>query len=302
MTNFKNRVFGAVIVKAVNSNYNADFTGQPRTLPDGTVYATDKAFKYTVRNYLKDIYKGEKIFFFKTLNENQNPRTLDDTYEFHFGEFPKKISKEEVTKDLLSCLDVRFFGATYAGKTNVSIHGTTQINHGVNIWFENNIYSEQITSPFANNSSKEQESGMTTIGRDTKLQEGHYLHHFSVNPLNIENTFENAETLSEEDINKLKEAMRRGATYYDSSSKAGTENEFMIWVQLNETSKLVLPNFSQLVKMEDEKQNDKVVLDLTELSAKLENYNSEIEKIEIYRNDASIIVENEPRNANIFDL
>ena len=51
ITQFKNRVFGAAIVKAVNSNYNADFSGQPRTLPDGTVYATDKAFKYTVRNY-----------------------------------------------------------------------------------------------------------------------------------------------------------------------------------------------------------------------------------------------------------
>ena len=41
MNDFKNRVFGCVIVKAVNANYNADFTHQPRTLPDGTVYATD---------------------------------------------------------------------------------------------------------------------------------------------------------------------------------------------------------------------------------------------------------------------
>ena len=302
MTNFKNRVFGAVIVKAINSNYNADFSGQPRTLPNGTVYATDKAFKYTVRNYLKDIYQKDKIFFFKTLNANQNPRTLDDTYELHFGEFPKKISKEEVTINLLSCLDIRFFGATYAGKTNVSIHGTTQINHGVNIWHENDIFSEQITSPFANNSSKEKESGMTTIGRDTKLQEGHYLHHFSVNPKNIEKTFEGAEELSEEDINKLKEAMRRGATYYDSSSKAGTENEFMIWVQLAETSKLVLPNFSQPIEMKDEKENGKVILDLTKLNDVLKKYSKDIEKIEIYRNDASIKIGNELENVKIFDL
>ncbi len=303
MTNFKNRVFGAVIVKAVNSNYNADFTGQPRTLPNGTVYATDKAFKYTVRNYLKDIYQKDRIFFFKTLNDNQNPRTLDDTYEFHFGEFPKKISKEEITTNLLSCLDVRFFGATYAGKTNVSIHGTTQINHGVNIWHENDIYSEQITSPFANKSNDgDAEKGMTTIGRDTKLQEGHYLHHFSLNPLNIEKTFEGADKLSEEDINKLKEAMRRGATYYDSSSKAGTENEFMIWVQLKETSKLVLPNFSQLIKMQEEKKDDKVILDLTKLNEVLNKHSKEIEKIEIYRNDASIIIENQLEKAKIFDL
>ena len=52
MTEFKNRVFGCAVVKAINSNYNADFSGQPRTLPNGTVYATDKAFKYAVKNYL----------------------------------------------------------------------------------------------------------------------------------------------------------------------------------------------------------------------------------------------------------
>jgi CRISPR-associated protein Csh2 len=30
---------------------------------------------------------------------------------------------------------------------------------------------------------------------------------------------------NKEDIEKLKEAMRRGATWYDSASKAGCENE-----------------------------------------------------------------------------
>ena len=31
---FNNRVFGCVVVKSINSNYNADFSGQPRTLPE----------------------------------------------------------------------------------------------------------------------------------------------------------------------------------------------------------------------------------------------------------------------------
>ena len=38
---FENRVYGVQIIKSKNSNYNADFTGNPRTLPDGTVYSTD---------------------------------------------------------------------------------------------------------------------------------------------------------------------------------------------------------------------------------------------------------------------
>ena len=304
MTKFNNRVFGAAIVKAVNSNYNADFTGQPRTLPDGTVYATDKAFKYTIRNYLKDMYPNERIFYFKTLNDNLNPRTLDETYQFHFGDFPKaSVIKQEVIKNLLSCLDIRYFGATYAGKTNISIHGPVQINHGMNVWHENNIYSEQITSPFRNPKESDKEKAQTTIGRDTKLQEGHYLHHFSVNPANIEQPVEGTEELTEEDINKLKEAMRRGATYYDSTSKAGTENEFVIWVQLNENSKAVLPNFTSLIHINEQKQDDgKITIDLSAMQDKLAKHKNEIQFAEIYYNAAAIELINQPDFVYKYDL
>lgn len=307
-TIFKNRVFGAAIVKAINSNYNADFTGQPRTLPDGTLYATDKAFKYTIRNYIKDVFPAEKIFYFKTLNEHLNPISLDENYTRLFGEYPdSKQIKNIVTKNLLDCIDVRLFGATFAGKTNVSIHGPVQINHGVNIWWENNIFTEQITSPFSNKSNDpDAEKGMTTLGRQSKLQEGHYLHHFSINPKNLEELVEIADndvkTLSVEDVNILKEAMRRGATYYDSASKAGTENELLIWVQLKENSKLVLPNFTQLVKMKKEKTDNKVILDCGLLKEELNKHQQEIECVEVYQNKASIILDNLPENVKISDL
>jgi CRISPR-associated protein Csh2 len=311
MTTFKNRVFGAAIVKAVNSNYNADFSGQPRTLPNGTVYATDKAFKYTIKNYLKEVYSGEKVFYFKRLNQDFNPLTLDDAYATVFPQNKESKEKSVVAKDILSCIDIRLFGATFAkkGKTKesnvaISIHGPVQINHGVNVWVENNIFSEQITAPFS--SPGETDKEMTTIGRQSKLEEGHYLHHFSVNPKNLDEVVklagEGADYLSIEDINKLKEAMRRGATYYDSASKAGTENEFVIWVQLNEESKLVLPNFSQLILMKEEKENGRVVLDLSRLKAILTKHLSEIGLVEIYRNDASLKIENMPENASVYDL
>ena len=136
--------------------------------------------------------------------------------------------KKEVARNLLSCLDIRLFGATFAGETNISLHGPVQVNHGVNIWPENNIYSEQITSPFSNKAdNKTDEKEMTTIGRQSKLEEGHYLHHFSVNPQDLRDMValsgEGTQTLSLEDIEKLKEAMRRGVTWYDSASKAGCE-------------------------------------------------------------------------------
>lgn len=306
---FKNRIFGCAIVKAINSNYNADFSGQPRTLPDGTVYATDKAFKYTIKNFIKAVYPNEKVFYFKTLNENMNPISLDETYVKHFGDYPldKKSLKQIVAKNLLSCIDIRLFGATFAGKTNISVHGPVQVNHGVNIWHENNIFSEQITSPFSNKADDaDAEKGMTTIGRQSKLQEGHYLHHFSINPENLSEitalTGEDNLGISEDDINKLKAAMRQGATFYDSAAKAGTDNEILFWVQLKKESKLVLPSFTDLVKAQTEKQDGKIVFDFEKVSQLLSGFENDIETTELYINDQSALAINLPKGCQILPL
>ena len=86
MAEFKNRVFGCAIVKAINANYNADFTHQPRTLPDGIVYATDKAFKYSLRHYFINQYPDEKILYYKRLNSDMNPLTLAESYQEILGD------------------------------------------------------------------------------------------------------------------------------------------------------------------------------------------------------------------------
>ena len=300
---FKNRIFGSAIVRAINSNYNADFSHQPRTLPDGTVYATDKAFKYAVKNYLKDVYPAEKIFYFKRFNKEFVPYSLDDAYSNMFPENKDTKEKAVVAKDILSCLDIRLFGATFAkkGKSDniaISVHGPVQINHGVNIWKENNIYSEQIMSPFRNPDEKSAEKQATTLGRQSKLQEGHYLHHFSINPKNLSEIVslagDGAKDISAEDISKLQEAMRRGVTYYDSASKAGSENEALFWVQLKEGSNLVLPNFTQLIKMEKEKVDGKVVLDCQLLKETLVRHETEIEKVQIFFNEMAVQLKNQP--------
>lgn len=313
MAEFKNRVFGCAIIKAINSNYNADFSGQPRTLPSGVVYATDKAFKYTVKNYLKDVYPEDKIFYFKSLNESLNPRSLDERYKLIFGEYPKNndkkddIVKIQVAKNLLSCLDVRCFGATFAGATNISVHGPVQVNHGVNIWKENYIYTEQIISPFSNkNDNATSEKGNTTIGRQSKLEEGHYLHHFSINPGNLSELAsiigKEAKTLDTDDISKLKEGMRRGATWYDSASKAGCENEMLVWVQLTEDSKKVFPSFATLVRLMDKKEDGKCVYDFASLKSLLEKNAADVEMVEVYFDKSASKIINLPDNVNLYDI
>lgn len=302
-TPFSNRVFGCVIVKSINSNYNADFTHQPRTLPDGTVYATDKVLKYSVRNYFKKVYPAEKVFYFKSFSEEMQPRTLDETYELLFGKFPEVKGKDAevqmrkaVAKNMLQCLDVRLFGGTYAGKTNLSIHGPLQITHGVNRYPENAVYSEQISSPFRNPGEKNLDSTQTTLGTQFKLREGHYVHHFSINPHNLDElvALSGGESLNDEDIAKLKTGLSRGCTYYDSSAKSGTENELMLWVQLKPASKLVLPSFVELVDVGDDR-----VIDLTRVSAILARAHvaAQVESIEIYYDATATQVKGVPAGA-----
>jgi len=306
--NFNNRVFGCAVIKSLNSNYNADFTHQPRTLPDGTVYATDKALKYTVRNYLKKAYPDEKVFYFKTLSSEMQPRTLDETYEDNFAKYPEVKGKDAeaqlrktVLKNLLSCIDVRLFGGTYAGKTNLSIHGPVQITHGIDQYRKGQIYSEQIMSPFRNPGEKNVDSTMTTLGTQSKLSEGHYVHGFSINPHNITDhvTLSDGTALKDEDVKKLKVALSTGATFYDSAAKSGTENELLLWVQLKEGSMIVLPSFVDLVKV----QGDKTI-DLSSIAEILQRPHiaNQVEKIELVYDKTATKVSGAPDNSTVSDI
>ena len=340
MTEFKNRVFGCAVVKAVNANYNADFSGQPRTLPSGIVYATDKAFKYTVKNYWKDVYPKDKILGIKRYNPKKEfvPYSLIEAFCNAFPELieltekkPKKDeksedaekessetikmkgSKKDVAKALLSCLDVRTFGFTFAGKGKdkkdniaISVTGPVQVNYGVNLWKEAQKYTDQIMSPFRNPDEKSEDKQASTLGRQTRLDEGHYLHHFSINPQNLRDISdiagEGCSVLTDEDIDKLKEAMRYGVTWYNSAAKAGCENEMLVWVLLKKESKIVLPDFTNLITLKDKKEEGKCVYDFAKLKEVLAKVSSEIDSIEVFYNKQTCKLENLPDNTKQNDL
>ncbi|MFW5701385.1 MAG: type I CRISPR-associated protein Cas7 [Bacteroidota bacterium] len=299
MKEFRNRCFGAVVLKSINSNWNADFTHHPRTLPDGTVYATDKALKYAIKDYIRKNYPDKKVLYMKTLNKELAPMTLEEAYESIFGEIPKKDDASErfqVLGNLMDCLDIRLFGATFAAKgKNLSIHGPVQINHAIDKMAadtpgKNEIYSEQIMSPFRNPSEKKSTSQQTTLGNQTNLKEGHYVYHFSVNPLNTADYYQKLKEadesreyfLSDEDIDILKEAMNVSVTRLDSSRKIGTENEATIFITLKEDSRKVLPGFTDLITIE--KNGDMNVLNCAKLGEVLGRAANDIEIAEMYYN------------------
>ena len=43
------RVYGVLGISSIMANWNADFTGYPKSMSDGTVYGSDKALKYPMK-------------------------------------------------------------------------------------------------------------------------------------------------------------------------------------------------------------------------------------------------------------
>lgn len=365
---FENRVFGAVLVKSVVANYNADFTGSPRTLPNGVVYATDKALKYCIRNYLKGDSKNILFYTTRYKRENMQPLDIDETYIELFGEYPSKnkdikedkkdkkrtfkeqikvevdkfivenegynivqnihnnyllkkelndrktqfhiigqttddIKRVPILQNLFKALDIRLFGATFASKEgNLSIHGNAQITHGLNIYAENNIFTEDIVSPFRNSSDKSDNNMQTTKGVQTVLEEGHYLHNFTINPKNSEELvklIDNQGYLTDDDITQFKVAINRGVSYLDSASKIGVENEFSIFVTLNKNERIQLPSFTTLIKVEAQLDSFKRKLDLSDIRTLLneDGIKNKIESVEIYIDATKLDYDDE-----IFDI
>lgn len=291
MEKMNNRVYGVVGIKSILANWNADFTGRPKTTSDGNIFGSDKAFKYPIKKMWESEDKDEKVLYVKSYkNEKGNlqARTLAERFEQLFGKDVKSIKdKKEILKYLFSAIDVQNFGATFAeGSNNISITGAVQIGQGLNKYEDSAVEVIDILSPFVD-ATKKDTAQNTSIGKKIVSNEAHYFYPFSVNPQNYDiytKEIEDLEGYTKESYEKFKRGCLIAATAYNTNSKAGCENEFALFVECKENSKLYLANLDQYIKFE--KQEEKNIIDVTELEEILnkEELKSEIEKVEIYYN------------------
>jgi len=124
------RAYGVIGIRAIMSNWNADFTGRPKTTSEGEIFGSDKALKYPIKKMWAD--EGKKVMYLKSYitdydkkkkEEYLRPKTLKERYEELFGTIDKANPKE-VLKNLFSCIDIKNFGATFAEEgQNISITG-----------------------------------------------------------------------------------------------------------------------------------------------------------------------------------
>lgn len=287
---FKNRVYGVASISCINSNWNADFTGNPKSLSNGDIFGSDKAFKYPIKKLWEN--EGKKVLYTKTFKlekEKLQPLEPVEKYKKVFGvELTDKTESKVLLKNLFSAEDVLNFGATFAAKKqNISITGAVQVMQGMNVYNDTDVEVQDILSPFRNSNKDEAEA--SSLGKKITVNEAHYLYGFFINPQNYDiynDIIDDFEGYTEEAYNNFKKGCCIGATSLNTNSKAGCENEFALFVKLKEDSYKHLPDLARYIKFE--KIEDKAIYDLTELGEFLENFKDDIESVEIYANKFTV--------------
>ena len=234
-----NRIYGVVGIKSIMANWNADFTGRPKSTSKGDIFGSDKAFKYPIKKMWASEDKNAKVLYVKSYKAdtkgNLQARTLAERFEQLFGKNVKDIKdKKEILKYLFSAIDVKNFGATFAeGSNNISITGAVQVGQGFNKYEDSNIEIQDILSPFVD-ATKKDTAQNTSIGKKIVSDEAHYFYPFSVNPENYDiytNEIQDLQGYTREDYEKFKRGCLYAATAYNTNSKMGCENEFALFVE-----------------------------------------------------------------------
>ncbi len=304
------RIYGVLGISSIMANWNADFSGSPKTISDGTVFGSDKAFKYPIKKMWQE--QGEKVLYIKSMklsNENNVvPNSLKERYEKIFSDckIDKKTNSKEVLINLFKALDVKNFGATFAEEgNNISITGAVQIGQGLNKYEGTEIEEQQILSPFRDASDKgdgkKEEAKNSTLGTKIVSNEAHYFYPFAINPAAYNDfvEMEVTEGYTEEDYNKFKKASLCAATAYATNAKIGCENEFALFVEAKEDT--YLPNLAayiEFVKGEKEEKNQ-IIIKANDL---LSNMGDKIDAIEIYFNPNTTEIVSDIKSAKLMDI
>jgi CRISPR-associated protein Csh2 len=308
------RVYGVIGIKSIMANWNADFSGHPKSISTGEIFGSDKALKYPMKKMWED--KGDKVLYIKSLKMEEDkkegikvrPKSLKERYEEIFSVKDLKLEKDnkKVLINLFNAIDVKNFGATFAEEgNNISITGAVQIGQGFNKYEDTTVEEQQILSPFRveneKNKKDDEEANSTTLGTKIVSSEAHYLYPFAINP----NTYNNyiklgvTEGYTEEDYASFKEVALVSATAFNTNAKLGCENEFSLFVETDK--ELYLPNLTQYITFEKTEGKDNIILS-SELVELINSLSYRILNIEVYYNPLKTNVEKNLTKAKYFNI
>ncbi len=292
------RVYGILGISSIMGNWNADFSGYPKTTTDGNVFGSDKALKYPMKKMWDN--EDKKVIYIKSLNKDLIPRTLKERYVKTFNDDDLKDTTKVLT-NLMTAVDVKNFGATFAeAGCNIAITGAVQIGQGFNKYEDSTPQEQPILSPFADATDKDAKN--STIGTKITSNEAHYFYPFVINPLAYKELVDLGVTegYTDEDYQNFKRTAIVSATAFATNSKVGCENEFAVFVETKATT--YLPNLSEYVTFS--KDEDENIINLARLADVLDTMSEQIDSIEIYYNPyTSKLAEIEKiANAKVFNI
>ncbi|WP_296560075.1 type I CRISPR-associated protein Cas7 [uncultured Acetobacterium sp.] len=318
------RIYGVLGIKSVMANWNADFTGFPKSISTGEVFGSDKALKYPIKRMWED--QGEKVMYIKSYKTETTtdkkskqestdirPKTLKERYEEVFSVENLKDERDStnILKNLFTAIDIKNFGATFAEEgNNLSITGAVQITQGFNKYDGHNVEEQQILSPFrvdkkvnkasSDDNDEVEAANQSTLGTKIVSNEAHYFYGFAINPSVYKNFVEMGVTegYTQTDYEKFKTAASIAATSYNTNAKVGCENEFALFIETE--PELYLPDLAQYITFEKNPDSkDMIHLGMADLINSLEN---RVLSIEIYYNPYTTILEGELNKAKLFNI
>ena len=298
------RVYGVIGVSSIMANWNADFSGYPKSTDKGDIFGSDKAMKYPIKKMWDD--EGKKVLYIKSMHFGEKkklvPRTWKERYEqiFNVQDLKEEDDSKSVLENLFKAVDVKNFGATFAeGGNNISITGAVQFGQGFNRYKDSEVQEQEIMSPFRN--SKKEDSSQSSLGRKIVSDEAHYFYPFVINPLAYREYVDLGVTegYTEEDYIDFKKTAISAVTAFNTNAKAGCENEFALFMDTD--MECYIPDMSEYIEFEkgEDGEKNRITLTCSDLLGKIHD---RIESVEIYYNPRTTDLEMEIEGAKYFDI
>ena len=308
----KQRVYGVMGISSIMANWNADFSGYPKTTSKGEIFGSDKAFKYPMKKMWDE--SGEKVLYIKSMEivpdkkntvNNIIPKTLLERYKqlFHSED---TTNANNVLTNLFCAVDVKNFGATFAEKgCNISITGAVQFGQGFNKYADSAPQEQQILSPFrdakASQKAKDgEEAKNSSLGTKIVSDETHYFYPFSINPKAYKEYVELGVTqgYTQEDYQKFKETALCAATSFATNAKVGCENEFGLFIETQED--VYLPNLATYIQFEHNNEEKNIIR--VNCSNLLQEFATRINAVEIYYNPFTTKLETDISDVKMYHI
>ena len=299
------RVYGVIGISSVMANWNADFSGFPKTTSDGETFGSDKALKYPMKKMWEN--EGQKVLYIKSMRLSKDgtaliPRTLKERYEMLFQVEDLAACKDvkQLLSNLMSAVDVKNFGATFAeANNNISITGAVQFGQGFNKYEGTNPEEQQILSPFRDAKDAKEEAGNSTLGTKIVSNEAHYFYPFVINPMAYKE-FEElgvTEGYTEDDYQNFRRTALVSATSFATNSKEGCENEFALFVETDPDT--YLPNLSEYIVFEKAQKKNVIRMECGDF---LKEFGESARKIDVYYNPYTTELEGVSEQMTVYDI